>query len=291
MRETLSKLVKSKALFILAVAAVFFVYQLILLTRSIPADIQIAVRVSEQVSSSGSLSPIVWLGSELTGEVGVILRFIGACFFLAFAATLVVKKAFSWSLLRKSVLLEGLYYIFNVPFIIYLIMRPNGSIATLGAAVSYTAQLLLVTPIFLILYLKLKDKNFDASSVAKWVAAAIVGFTFALWVKHFALALYALPFSLQDAVLYVGFINSELALLATGALMIIALLPLLEKQSASFNSKLFGAALILMGIYGIVFVSIAWARTDYMTWINLIDWWIIVISVLGAGLLIKDKAS
>ncbi len=291
MSETLSKLVKSKAPFILVVAAVFFVYQLILLARSIPADIQIAVRVFEQVSSSGSLSPLFWLGSELTGEVGVILRFIGACFFLVFAATLVVKKALSWSLLRKSVLLEGLYYIFNVPFIIYLIARPNGSIATLGAAVSYTAQLLLVTPIFLMLYLKLKGKSFDASSVVKWAAAAIVGFTFALWVKHFALAIYALPLVFNDAFFVVGFVNSVLTLLIAGLLMIVAFMPLLKKRSVVFNAKLFGVALILMGLYAVVFVFIAWAREDYMDWINLIDWWVIVMPVLGAGLLIKDKIS
>ena len=208
---------------------------------------------------------------------------------MLFAATLVVKKALSWSLLRKSVLLEGLYYIFNVPFIIYLIARPNGSIATLGAAISYTAQLLLVTPIFLMLYLKLKGKNFDALSVAKWAAAAIVGFTFALWVKHFALAIYALPLVFNDVCFVVGFVNSVLTLLVAGVLMIVAFMPLLKKKSVVFNVKLFGVALILMGVYAIVFVAIALVKTDYLTWISLVDWWIIVMPVLGASLLLKEK--
>ena len=284
----MSRLHKSKAPFILAVAAAFFVYQLILLVRSIPADYTIAVRVSEQISKSGSLAPLAWLGSELTGEVGLIIRFAGACFFLAFAIAFLFKKTLSWSLLRKGVFLEGIYYLFNIPFIIYLLARSNGTIATFGAATSYAAQLLLVTPIFLMLYLKLRSKNFVPIEVAKWVAAAIIGFTFALWVKHFALAVYALPFSLSDAFLIVGFLNSALTLLVAGALMIVAFMPVLKKKSVAFNAKLFGAALILLGVYVIVFVSIAWLRVDYLSWINLIDWWIIAMPILGAYLLVKD---
>lgn len=286
----MSKLVKSKALFILAVVAAFFVYQLLIFANSFKADYDIAVRVFEQISSNGSLSYLTWLISELVGEIGVIIRFAGACFTLAFASLLAWKKEFSFSLLRKGILLEGVYYLFNVPFIIYL-LRPNGSIATNGAAISYLTQLLLVTPIFLMLYFKLKRRDFEPLSVAKWVAVAIVGFTFALWVKHFALAIYALPLVFDDAFFVVGFVNSVLTLLIAGLLMIVAFMPLLKKRSVVFNARLFGVALILMGLYAVVFVFIAWAREDYMDWINLIDWWVIVMPVLGAGLLIKDKIS
>ena len=281
-------MLKSKAPFILAVAAAFFVFQLILLVKSFPADYQIAQRVLELISSGRSLSPLVWLASELTGEVGLIIRFVGACFFLAFAMILLIKKKLSWSILRKGVLLEGIYYLFNLPFIIYLFIRPSGNIATFGAATSYAIQLMLVTPSFLILYLKLRNKNFERLELAKWGALAIIGFTFALWVKHFALALYALPFSLNDAVLVVGFVNSALTLLVAGALMIVAFRPVLTQKSVDFNAKMFGAALVLVGVYVIIFVSIAWLRVDYLSWINLIDWWILAMPVLGANLLIKD---
>jgi hypothetical protein len=284
----MSRLLKSKAPFILAVALAFFVYQLIILVNSFPADYRIAIRDLDQFSRSGSIMPLFHLGSELTGEVGVILRFAGACLFLAFVVTILWKKTASWKLLRRAVLLEGIYYLFNIPFIIYLFVRTNTSIATYGAAISYTLQLLLVTPIFIMLYLKLRNKNTEVLEVAKWAALAVTGFIFALWVKHFALAVYALPFSLNDTVLVVGFVNSALTLLVAGALMIIAFLPVLKKKSVVFNAKLFGAALILMGIYVIIFVSIAWVRTDYLSWINLIDWWIVAMPILGAILLLKD---
>jgi hypothetical protein len=288
LRETLSKLVKSKAPFIITVVAAFFVYQLLIFVNSFEADYNIAVSALAQISGQGSLSHLVWLISEIVGEIGVVIRFAGACFTLAFAIVLVWKKEISFSFLRKGVLLEGVYYLFNLPFIVYL-LRANGSIATNGAALSYLTQLLLVTPLFLVLYFKLKRKNIEPLSVAKWVATAIVGFTFALWVKHFALAIYALPLSFGDAVFVIGFVNSALTLLLAGVLMVIAFMPVLRRKSANFNVKLFAAALILIGVYAIVFVIIALLRTGYMAWFDLVDWWIIVMPVLGVSLLIKDK--
>jgi hypothetical protein len=285
----LDRLVKAKAPFILAVALAFFIYQLIILVNSFPADYRIAVRDLGQFHSSGSIWPLFHLGSELTGEVGVILRFAGACFFLAFAITLLWKKTVSWPLIRKAVLLEGIYYLFNIPFIIYLFARANLSIANLGAALSYTFQLLFVTPIFLMLYLNLKRNNFKPSTIARWFAAAIVGFTFALWVKHFALAIYALPLNFADEIYVAGFVNSALTLLIAGVLMVISFMPLLKEKGTRFNARLFGTSLVFMGVYAVVFVVIALLKTGYMTWLELVDWWIIVMPVLGVSLLVKDN--
>jgi hypothetical protein len=284
----MSRLLKSKAPFILVVALAFFIYQLIILVNSFPADYRIAIRDLELFSHNGSIMPLFHLGSELTGEVGVILRFAGECLFLAFTVTLLWKKTVSLPFIRKVVLLEGIYYLFNIPFIIYLFVRTNTSIATYGAAISYAVQLLLVTPIFLMLYFKLKKNNFELIEVAKWVAVSIIGFTFALWVKHFALAVYALPFSLNDAFLVVGFVNSALTLLVAGMLMIVAFRLVLKRKTVNFNAKIFGAALVLMGVYAVVFLIIASVRNDYAVWVNLIDWWIVAMPILGAYLLIKD---
>jgi hypothetical protein len=284
----MSRLLKSKAPFILAVASAFFLYQLIILANSFQADYRIAIRDLELFSKNGSIMSLFHLGSELTGEVGVILRFAGACLFLAFVVTILWKKTVSWTLLRRAVLLEGIYYLFNIPFIIYLFVRTNTSIATYGAAISYTLQLLLVTPIFIMLYLKLRNKNTEVLEVAKWTALAVTGFIFSLWVKHFALALYALPFSLSDAVLVVGFVNSALTLLIAGALMIVAFRLVLKRKTVDFNTKIFGSALVLMSVYAVVFLIISLVRNDYAVWVNLIDWWIIAMPILGAYLLIKN---
>lgn len=282
---------KSKAPFIFAVALAFFIYQLIILVNSFPADYRIANNDFARYSSTGSLMPIFHLGSELTGEVGVILRFAGVCCFLAFTILLLWKKTVSWSLLKKAVLLEGIYYLFNVPFIIYLFTRMDTSIASCGAAISYFAQILFVTPIFLVLYRKLKNSNFDDSEIAKWGALAVTGFIFGLWVKHFMLAIYALPLDFFNSIYLAGFLNSALTMLIAGMIMIATFMPLYRKKSMHFNSKALGIAFILAGLYTTIYVIIALFNPAYMNWISLIDWWSIIFVVLGIGFLVSKKGA
>jgi hypothetical protein len=282
---------KAKAPFILIVAVAFFIFQLIILVNSFPADYRIANNDFARYSSTGSLMPIFHLGSELTGEVGVILRFAGVCCFLAFTILLLWKKTVSWSLLRKAILLEGIYYLFNTPFIIYLFARTDTSIATYGAAVSYSAQILFVTPIFLVLYRKLRKSNFDQAAIAKWGALAGTGFIFGLWVKHFMLAIYALPLDFSNSAYLAGFLNSTLTMLIAGIIMIATFMPLYKKKSIYVNPKTLGIAFILVGLYATIYVIIALFNPAYMNWISLIDWWTIIFVVLGVGFLAsKNRA-
>jgi hypothetical protein len=285
----MGRLLRPKSPFILVVVSVFFVFLLNIFLNSFSADYRIAVRDTASYYSSGSLLPLFHLGSELTGEVGVNLRFVGVCILMAFAILLVWKKTVSWPLLRKAVLLEGIYYAFNIPFIIYLFVKPY-AFANYGAAISYSAQILFVTPIFVTLYFKLKSKTFDVSEVAKWGALAVTGFIFALWAKHFLLAIYALPLDFSNFTFLAGFLNSALTLLIAGIIMIATLLPLYRKKSTSFNTKAFGAALILAGLYATIFELIALFNVEYMRWISLIDWWTIIFVVLGIGFLIVNKS-
>jgi len=211
------------------------------------------------------------------------------CILMAFALILVLKKTVSWSLLRKAVLLEGIYYLFNIPFITYLFVKPY-AFANYGAAISYSTQILFVTPIFLTLYFKLKNKNFELTNVAKWGALAVTGFIFALWSKHFLLAIYALPLNFSKPIFVIGFLNSALTLLLAGVIMIVVLMPLYKKKSSSFNTKAFGAALVLAGLYATIFALIALFNIEYMRWISLIDWWTIIFVVFGIGFLIVNKS-
>jgi hypothetical protein len=284
----MSRLPRPKSPFILAAASAFFIFLLNIFLNSFSADYRIAVRDTASYHTSGSLMPLFHLGSELTGEVGVILRFTGVCILMAFAVILVWKKTASWSLLRKAVLLESIYYLFNIPFIIYLFVKPY-AFANYGAAISYSTQILFVTPIFLNLYSKIKSKNFEMTKVAKWGALAVTGFIFALWAKHFLLAIYALPLNFSKLAFVIGFLNSALTLLMAGIIMVIVLMRVYKRKSTSFNTKAFGAALVLAGLYATIFVLIALFNIEYMRWISLIDWWTVSFVVLGIGFLIINR--
>jgi hypothetical protein len=126
------------------------------------------------------------------GEVALILRFSCACFFLASAALLLRIGEFVVGVLRKGVFLEAIQYFFFITFITYLYLHPYVSAEAAAvsylAASSYVIQLLIVTPLFLILYLKLKAPKLVRPSIIRWAAFAAVGFLLALWAKHFILA-------------------------------------------------------------------------------------------------------
>jgi len=252
------------------------------------ADYRIAVRDIASFHATGSLSPLFQLSSELIGEVGVILRFIGTCFMLAFTVTLAWKKTFSKTFLSKAILLEGIYYLFNIPFIVYLFARPY-TLAHYGAATSYLAQMLFVTPIFLISYFKVKNEKSDTTEITKWGSLAIVGFILALWVKHFLFAIYALPLTMSNFTLTVGLINSSLTLLVAGVVAAIVLMPLYRKKSTLLNAKGLGLALIIAGLYAVIFLLISTVTVQYSRWVTLIDWWTAILIVLGIGLLFTAK--
>lgn len=285
----MQRLLKDGEAALVVVALSFLVFLLAILVRSVPAMHYITLDTIRLVSN-GALWAYAWFGWELIGEIGLVIRIAGAAFFLAFSLALLRKNTFSLTYLRRSVLLEGIYYVFNLPATIFLfIAAPQitaGYIAGIGAAVSFTVQMLIVTPVFLKFYFKLKNPSTELQEIKRWTALAIISFVFALWFKHFMLAMYAMPFSFNP-VITVGFLNSAVTLLAAALLMVVAFLPWIRKQSMPFNSKLLGVALCLMGLYSVVFVGCAFLVDDYLRWFNLIDLWLISLPVLGFSILRK----
>ena len=283
----MSKLVKSKALYLLAVALAFFIFQLFLFGKSPFAEYNLYLKFIARLPISDSFWASFRFSSELVWEVGLALRFIGACFFLAFAWVLFRKKEVKVSYLRKAVLLEGAYYLFNLPFIVDLFARPNTSLVSMEAALSFTLQIILVTPAFFILYTKLKKPTLDVAQLFRWGAIAIIGFTFALWAKHFLLNLYALPIDFTNPTLLLGFLNSALTLLVAGLILIGAFLPVIRMQKLSFNSKAVAAAFILTGVYFAMYVMISLLNQRFMNYLVLTELWAIAMLLLGAGVLRK----
>ena len=90
----MSRLPRPKSAFILATALVFFVFLLNIFLNSFFADYRIFLRDTASYHNTGSLMPLFHLAGELTGEVGVILRFAGACILLTFTS-LIIFPVFS----------------------------------------------------------------------------------------------------------------------------------------------------------------------------------------------------
>ena len=272
---------------IIVVLASFFIYQLFLLVNSFSA----INRIYTIIAADLNFWNLLWFSSEASGEIGLIIRFAGACLLIAFSWTLLRKKTFSFSFFRKAVLLEGTYYLFYVPFIINLLIRPASDPTTLRVyyetAISYTIQTVLVSGSFIVLYFKMRNQETYNPQILRWCAIAAVSFVFSLWIKHFIFNLYALPIDLANPILVIGLLNSTLTILAAATILLVTLIPVIRTQSAAINKKMIGLAFVLIGAYFVIYILVASVNSSYLAFLQLTELWAISFVVAGAGLLSK----
>lgn len=272
---------------IIVVLASFFIYQLFILANSFSA----IHRIYTIIAADLNFWNLLWFSSEASGEIGLIIRFAGACLLIAFSWTLLRKKTFSFSFFRKAVLLEGTYYLFYVPFIINLLIRPASDPTTLRVyyetAISYTIQTVLVSGSFIVLYFKMRNQETYNPQILRWCAIAAVSFVFSLWIKHFMFNLYALPIDLANPILVIGLLNSTLTILAAATILLVTLIPVIRTQSAAINKKMIGLAFVLMGAYFVIYILVASVNSSYLAFLQLTELWAISFVVAGAGLLSK----
>jgi hypothetical protein len=271
----------------------FFVYQLYLLLNSFPATFRIFNFYLTHIQTGELFWSSVWFSSEFIGEIGLMVRFAGACFFVAFAWVLLRKKEVLLSRLRNAVLLEGTHFLFYIPFISYLYARPAVDAAIrvvyVETAVSYTIQTTLVFSSLIMLYFKMRRVNVDAAQLFKWGAIGITSYVFALWVKHFMLNLYALPINFADPVLLVGFLNSVLTMFAAALILLFAFVPVIRGERTEFSFKAVGIAFVLVGVYFVVYILVSLVNAGYLSFLALTELWAVAFVVAGAGLLIGNN--
>jgi hypothetical protein len=273
---------------LLAVFVSFFVFQLFLFAKSFPAEYNLYLRYVERLETSNHFWTTFWFASELIGEVGLAIRFVGSSLALAFGYLWVRKNQTNLSFLRKAVLCEGIYYVSNVPFIISLFARPNTSLVNIQAGLSYLLQMLFVSLPFFFLYAELKKKPQDNSKAYKWAAVAIICFVLALWIKHFLMNLYALPISFTDNLLFTGFLNSTLTPLLGTTFLTIAFLPIIKEKSQNCKSRLCGVGFFFLGLYFVIYLLISLLNQSYANFLFLTELWAVSFIVPGVGFTIKN---
>ncbi len=276
-----------RARYILVTVLTFFAFVLFLFIRSFPAEYNIYLRYQVRMETNDPFWTTFWFGSELTGEVGLFLRFFGVCLLLAFAWLLFRHGKVVVSYLKRAVLFEGIYYLFMIPFILSLYLRPDTNIVNLEAGLSYTLQIVFITPAFLILFTKLRKHPTDKAELFKWGAIAVVGFTFGLWIKHFMLMLYALPVSFNSLILAVGTLNSSLTIIIGGFVLLVAFLPIIKKQTLNFDNRLAGFGFFLIALHFIIYIGVAFGSQRYWDFMMLTELWALGFLSLAVGYIAK----
>ena len=280
--------IQRKAPYVIVAAAALLIYETYLLQKSFLALYQIYLNITQNAGPGGvSAQGYMWFFSESSGEVGLILRFVGSLFFVAFAVALWRKKP-SLAFLKWGVLLEAVQYLFLIPFITQWVVF--GGLAAELTVISFSLQIVLITPTLLVLYLRLKKPQTIQTAILKAAAVAATAFMFAMWIKHFLFNIYALPIDFSNPALTVGFVNSAVTLLASALILTVVFLPLIRGKSSSFSFKGFGTALIVAEIYFIVYLCIAAVNPGYQSFVFLTELWMVSLIVAGAGFLLDRKA-
>jgi hypothetical protein len=284
---TLRQTIRSKAPYLLVTAIALLIYEIYLLQKSFLALYQIYQNITVNAGPNGvSAHGYMWFFSEVSGEVGLILRFAGAIFFVVFAVALIRKKP-ALASLRRGVLLEAVQYLFLIPFISQWAIF-SGISAEL-TIISFSMQIVLITPTLLVLYLSLKKPQNSLTPVLKAAAVAAIAFMFAMWIKHFLFNLYALPIDFSSPILTLGFVNSAVTLLISALILVVVFLPFIRGKNDSFSFRGIGVALIVASIYFFVYLAVAAVNGGYQSFLFLTELWMVSLVIAGIDFLIKKN--
>ena len=284
-----------KALLIVAGSFLLYnIYQTIISTIFISHYPTIVTQLPHFIESSQpALQLALFLSQELTGAVASYLRLIGSIFALN-AALLFLKKDGKYiEKLRRALLFESLFFLLLVPSGLNHVVGSvisSSQFLNVYTGISALLQAVLVFPPLFMLSRKLKKPQ-DTPSILKWAGIAATLYVFGFWVKQGLNWVYALsPLGAQQAGLIeaIGSVNSLLTLLVAAIVATVAWLTFRRKKK--LNTWLVGTALLLVGIYLVIYAIVSVWVPIYRSFLLLTDFWIITLPILGIAVcLIQNK--
>ncbi|HTY74967.1 MAG TPA: hypothetical protein VMD05_05310 [Candidatus Nanoarchaeia archaeon] len=285
-----------KALLTVAVAFLLYnVYQTIISTIFISHFPLIVSHLPSFVTSSQlGLQLTLFLLQESVASVGSYVRLIGAAFAFYCVVLFIRGNPRYIEVFRRVLLFEALYFLLLVPAGLNHVV---GSIISSSiflnvyTGVSFLAQAVLIVPPLLILRGKLKAPRV-LSPILWWAGVAAVLYVFGLWIRQGLMWVYAiLPSETQQATLIgaVGSVNSVLTLLFAAVLSVVAFLNF--RRTKKINVMLVGTAILLVGVYFVIYAVVSVWVSRYLAFLPLIDFWMITLPILGLAILLKSKSS
>jgi hypothetical protein len=285
-----------KALLIVALSFLLYnIYQATTATIFVSHFPSIVTQLPHFIKSSQpNLQLGLFLFQELSGFVGSYLRLIGAVFALNCALLFLRKDPKYLGKLRYALLFESLYFLLLLPA---AMNHLAGSVISTSpflnfyTGVSFLLQVALIFPSLSMLSRKLKNPQ-DIGSILKWAGIAVPLYVFGFWVRHGFLWVYAIsPLETQQWSLFetVGFVNSMLTLLV--AALVCAVVCFTFRQKKKLNIWLAGTAIILVGVYFVIYDLVSVWDSIYRAFLPLTDFWIITLPILGIAVLLNSRSS
>ena len=283
-----------KVLLIVATSFLLYnIYQAIITTIFVSHFPSAIIQLSNFINSSQpSLQLTLFLLQELAGSAGSYLRLIGGIFALNCAFLFYKRDVKYLQKLGITLLFESLYFLLLIPAGINQIVGSiisTSAFLNVYAGVSCLLQAALIFPPLFVLSRKL-GKPQSLPSILKWASAAAPMYVFGLWVRHGLLWVLAfLPLGILNRVLgeAIGSVNSFLTLPIASIVFTIVWLNF--RQRNRLNTWLVGTAIILVGVYFVIYDLIAVFVPIYFAFIPLTDFWMITLPVLGVAVFLAQN--
>jgi hypothetical protein len=283
-----------KALIIVAISYLAYnIYQAIVTTIFVSHFPLIITQLPNFIESSQPALQIgLFLLQELIGSIGIYLRLVAGAF-AVYSAVLFMKKDKRYlEKFSKVLLFESLYFALLIPAGINHVVGSIISHSTLlnvYTGASFLLQAALIFPPLFILSRRLRKPQ-DHPSLPNWAGIVMALYVFGIWVKHGLMWVYALsPSAAQQTGLIdtIGSVNSLLTLLV--AAIITTSAGLIFRQKKKNNIRLSGAALIVVGVYFVIYAIVAVWVPIYLSFLTLTEFWMITLPILGVALLLDSE--
>ncbi len=230
-----------------------------------------------------------WVDYVLAGVIGNPIRLAGAFLALFSAYLLWGPKPKAFSSVKKyvaaAVLFEGIFFLTVMPITLIALARGVAPILMLA----YIMQILLVSPVLIVLSRKIWAYTEPAkTNLLKWASIATVSYLAGIWVNNVLSWLNAAAIADMESILsgitLLGFLNAIITLSLSIAFAFTGLHALLRKDNQKRSIKFFALALIMLGLYFVIFIFYS-VVTNTLSSMFLVEIWPVTLLGLGIGML------
>jgi len=230
-----------------------------------------------------------WVDYVLAGVIGNPIRLAGAFLALFSAYLLWGPKPKAFSSVKKyvaaAVLFEGIFFLTVMPITLIALARGVAPILMLA----YIMQILLVSPVLIVLSRKIWVYTEPAkTNLLKWASIAAVSYLAGIWVNNVLSWLNAAAIagieSILSGITLLGFLNAIITLSLSIVFAVTGLHALLRKDNQKRSIKFFALALIMLGLYFVIFIFYS-VVTNTLSSMFLVEIWPVTLLGLGIGML------
>lgn len=283
----------------------YFAYVLYWFVKTIPWIVDISLRPEYYNPATGlrftdSLSVSLAYLMEYSGFFGLMIRVVGASYALLSAFLILKNEKDSFPIIQdkisKALLLEGFYYLFFIPAIIFMLLNFSAlpSISNFLLSIVFSTQILLITPILIKLATTVKnyEPSVDKPSLIRLAGLSYMNFVIALWVTYMLkwIEMMAVDPYLFSAlsVRILGFLNTGVVQSLAVVFAVVGALLILRKRGLDKAIRWWGLSSIFLSSHIIIYVIYV-TSVGITRFIPFGELWLIPLIGLGAYLLLKNS--